>query len=203
MDKTNSEDLEDNKKKEALRDKIKIPKSNKTYKITSTNTDKIYIGSTTVKLSRRLSDHVSQYKRFLAGKFNNVMSFEILKLGDYKIELLEDHGQITKLELLKFEREAMLLNKDLIVNQHIPSGLESRAEYMLEYKKNNKEYMLEYIVEYRQNNKENKKEYNKKYAELNKEKNNEKFTCNICDGKYTYQNKAHHLKSKKHIRLVN
>lgn len=50
---------------------------------------------------------------------------------------------------------------------------------------------------------ENSKKYdNKKYYQNFKEKNgeklNEKSVCEICGGKYSYFNKAHHNKSKKH-----
>jgi len=50
---------------------------------------------------------------------------------------------------------------------------------------------------------ENSKKYDtKKYYQNFKEKNEnkicEKLTCEVCGGKYSYFNKAHHNKSKKH-----
>ena len=181
-------------------------RTGKTYKIVSIHTDKIYVGSTTRKLSYRLSGHVSNYKQFLLGKYHNVQSFDIIKLGDYQIELLEDHGQITKLELLKFEKAAMLLYSDMIVNKCIPSGLGSRKEYMGEYnadyRAKNKEKIKEYKGEYHAKNKEHILEQMKEYRAKNKEKIQEKFTCDVCSGKYTHEHKARHLKSQKHIHAI-
>ena len=196
-------------------------KTGKTYRIVSTNTDKIYVGSTTLKLSKRLREHVNDYNRFLLGNFGKVMSFEIIKLGDYQIELLEDHGEITKLELHKFERAAMLLYSDMIVNKCIPSGLGSKKECDAEYRAKNKEKIQEQKAEYYQKNKEKRLEQQTEYYQKNKEKINEqqteyyqknkekikekineKFTCDVCSGKYTCANKARHFKSPKHINAL-
>ena len=53
------------------------------YKITSPNTNKIYIGSTTLTLLERLNTHKYHIER------QNISSKEILKAGDAKIELIE------------------------------------------------------------------------------------------------------------------
>ena len=58
------------------------------YCIRSHKTDQIYIGSTTQTLCRRMTDHRSRYNRYLESKCFYT-SFEILKLGDAYIELLE------------------------------------------------------------------------------------------------------------------
>ena len=42
----------------------------------------------------------------------------------------------------------------------------------------------------------------KEYYEDNKEKNQQKFNCE-CGGKYTFEHKSQHLKSKKHIAFTN
>jgi len=55
------------------------------YKISSNQTDNIYIGSTIVKLSIRMSKHKSDFKC----KRNYCTCFEIVKYPDAKIELLE------------------------------------------------------------------------------------------------------------------
>jgi len=52
---------------------------------------------------------------------------------------------------------------------------------------------------------ENTKKYDtKKYYENFRNKNKEmvccSIVCDICGGKYSYFNKSHHLKSKKHLR---
>ena len=50
----------------------------------------IYIGSTIETLSRRLTKHRSDYKRYLEGKMNYVTVFDVTKFNDYYIELLEE-----------------------------------------------------------------------------------------------------------------
>ena len=60
------------------------------YKITSANTDKVYVGSTEKDINTRLQIHEAQYRNFKDGKFHYITSFEILEYKDYKIELLEN-----------------------------------------------------------------------------------------------------------------
>ena len=52
------------------------------YKITSPNTDKVYIGATKNPLSRRFTEHKA--------KRNNCSSKIIIEAGDAKIELIEE-----------------------------------------------------------------------------------------------------------------
>ena len=60
------------------------------YKITSTNTDKVYVGSTKKDINERLNRHEAHYRLFKDGKYNYVTSFEILECKDYKIDLIEN-----------------------------------------------------------------------------------------------------------------
>ena len=60
------------------------------YKITSTNTDKVYVGSTEQDINERLQKHETHYRLFKDGKFHYITCFEILEFKDYKIELLEN-----------------------------------------------------------------------------------------------------------------
>ncbi len=60
------------------------------YKITSSECDGVYIGSTTQQLTKRWSDHKNQYKLHSQGKFNYVTSFEVCKYTDAKIELVHE-----------------------------------------------------------------------------------------------------------------
>lgn len=43
------------------------------------------------------------------------------------------------------------------------------------------------------------KDYYKTFTLKNKDKINQKIICETCLGSYTYFNKAHHIKSKKHL----
>jgi len=47
--------------------------------------------------------------------------------------------------------------------------------------------------------KEQRKVYNNTFIEKNKDKVKCQEQCNICNGHYTYYNKSHHMKSKKHL----
>jgi hypothetical protein len=73
------------------------------YKIVSDSTDKVYIGSTTQTLQKRLKRHKSSYKGYL--KYNNeyISSYELVKYKNCKIELLEEIEFTDKRELLKLE----------------------------------------------------------------------------------------------------
>ncbi len=52
------------------------------------------------------------------------------------------------------------------------------------------------------NDKLEQSKFNKKFYKDNQEKIKEIHICNECLGKYTYFNKWHHLKSKKHINTI-
>jgi hypothetical protein len=45
--------------------------------------------------------------------------------------------------------------------------------------------------------------YNKNFMEKNRDKINEKKICDICCGSYSYYNKSKHMKSLKHLNLLN
>lgn len=50
---------------------------------------------------------------------------------------------------------------------------------------------------------ENKKlQYYNEYLEKNKEKLKKDYICEICGGKYKYISKSHHIKTKKHITML-
>ena len=62
----------------------------KIYKITSSRTNKVYVGSTTRELKDRFREHKNDYKRYLNDKFHFISSFEIMIFQDCKIELIEN-----------------------------------------------------------------------------------------------------------------
>jgi hypothetical protein len=81
----------------------------KIYKLTSKQTDNIYVGSTTKPLVQRMSGHKCDYK---------CTSVEMLKYDDCIIELIEDYPCDSKTELEKREQHYIDLYKDIIVNKH-------------------------------------------------------------------------------------
>lgn len=167
--------------------------NSKTYKITSGQTENIYIGSTTQKLNKRLSEHISNYDKYLNGNKIYCSSYEILKHDDYKIELIQNYPCENKNDLLKKEQECIDLYKDICVNnrkaytgidtnlsiqeykkQHYQLNKEKISERRKEYYINNKDKIVEYKKQYRQNNRDKLLEKNKQYYQDNREKIAEK-----------------------------
>ena len=90
----------------------------KIYKITSPQTNQIYIGSTTKKyLSSRFHEHKFAFKKHLItrGDFY-CSSFDILRYSDASIELIELYNCNDKKEQLQRERYYVDLYRDRAVN---------------------------------------------------------------------------------------
>jgi hypothetical protein len=160
----------------------------KIYKIVCNITGQIYVGSTTtLYLSRRLSQHKKDYSKYLLGTRNaKATSFKVLENGNCNIVLLENvpYSDINELRA----RERFYIETLECVNKNIPSR--TLKEWTKTYYHKNKEKILENKKEYRINNKEKLDE-----------KKKEKFTCE-CGGKYTRSGKSHHEKSQKHKKYL-
>ena len=153
----------------------------KIYKISSDNSENIYIGSTFQLLCKRLSEHKSSYKRYLENKCNYISSFAIIKdsfydlqnperkLSKVQIELIEEYNCNNKKELHLRERYYIELYKSICVNKIVPTRTQ-------------KEY------------------HNDNLQSINQVKN-KKFICKHCNGGYTHTNRTHHFKSLKHRTL--
>ena len=132
------------------------------YKIISPNTDLVYVGKTDQTLSRRLSEHRSAYKGWLAGTcIINYSSFKVLEHGDYSIEMIE--------ETEDKKRERFWIKELNACNTYTMSvefdfAAHCRAHYVA-----NREAILERSTEYRDANRET----------INK-KQNEKVPCSNC-----------------------
>ena len=140
------------------------------YKITSDQTDDIYIGSTEETLEIRLMNHKSDYKRWLDGNHKYLTSYEILKYDDCKITLLESSDFVSKEDLRKLEGQYIRNNKCVNIR------IEGRSQK--EYYQDNKKELNEYNKEYRDKNKEKIKEYKKEYYDKNKEQQKEYYQKN-------------------------
>lgn len=103
----------------------------KVYMITSKETEKIYIGSTTQKLRERFGKHKSNNKRGFGGSAN-----KIVKYPDADIYLL-DRMYVTKSksdpELFNLEGKYQLINKDICVNKFISRGMTDKERSRLRY----------------------------------------------------------------------
>jgi len=163
-------------------------KQGKIYKIECNVTGLIYIGSICKKkLSGRMTEHRSRYKKYLNGKKKYLSSFKVMENNDYDIILIEDYPCKSKDQL--FARERYYTNEIKCVNIHKNQG---RYLELGETK---------YKQEYNQIHKEHIKEYNRQYREINDDYRKEKFTC-LCGGKYVCSNKSFHLKTKKHQKYL-
>lgn len=180
-----------------LSKEVKVNKyhNGKIYKIITSNSESIYIGSTCKELKTRLKKHESANKSYLNGKRRYMCSFEILALGNYRIELIQNYKCNSKAELERIEC-VYIKNTLNTVNMVIP------GRTILEYRQDNKEKFKQYQID----NKEKLTKYKNEYHQINKQKisdkKNEKHTC-ICGGKYTYSNKALHKRSLKHQKFIN
>jgi hypothetical protein len=175
------------------------------YKITSTNTDKVYVGSTEKDINERLNQHETHYRLFKDGKCRYITSFEILEYKDYKIELLENKICESKEERNTVECK-YIINTPNTVNKHLPGrtpeqyyqdNKEQIDEYKRQYYQENKDYFQQYY----QDNKEQLDEYYRQRYQNNKQELNQKHNC-FCGGRYTKANKSQHNKTQKHQTFI-
>ena len=143
-----------------------------------------YIGSTIQKLYERLSSHKTKYNRYCDGESANYYtSFEVLKSGEYRIELIEEFACDSRVELSA--REGHYIRTMDCVDKNISGRTQKESK-----------------KQYRKNNRQKIKEINKQYYQQNKECINQKHQC-PCGGHYSNANKSRHLKSKKHQNFIN
>jgi len=153
----------------------------KIYKIVSSSTEDIYIGSTCSMLAKRHYQHKNDLKRFKSGKGPYISSFEIIKYDDSDIILIENFACNTKEELHAREHYHIKANK--CVNKSLPGrtrkqyredNREKIAEHKQEYALANREKIAEHKKSYylanREDNREKRAEYQKEYCLTNREK---------------------------------
>ena len=122
-----------------------MSKTGTVYKISSLNSEKVYVGSTTRTLNQRLSHHKSR---------KTCMCKELLKLGECKIEALEVLYNCTKKELILKEQHYLDLLKETVINKkRAYTTKEERSQKSRErskqWVKNNHEKYLEKQRQYR------------------------------------------------------
>ena len=173
-----------------------------------------YYGSTCQPLFKRMSAHRGDYKKYLAGKYNYITSFEVVKHGDVKIVWIENVRCNSKEELES--REAHYIRENVCVNKCIPGAIAAaggKVEYDAEYREANREKIVKREAEYRQANREQLLERSAEYYQANleriterhaeyyqthRERILEKHTCQ-CGGRYVTSCKSRHSKSKRHV----
>ena len=103
------------------------------YKITNSNTNKIYIGSTSASLDIRLGQHLQNFQYYLDGKTNNYCSsYQILKYPESRIELIRMYDKISPNELLKEEEFFINLFGDIVVNNMKVKPLQDETKNKLQ-----------------------------------------------------------------------
>ena len=159
----------------------------KIYKLTCSENDLVYYGSTIHKLKLRLQKHKTGYTGYLKGKERYVTSFEIIKYSSAKIELVEEISCDTKKEL--HEKEGFYIRNNECVNKIIPVKWteEENREYMKQYNEKHKEKLKEQSKLYREKNKEKIREERK-----------EKIQCD-CGREITKHHILRHKKTNFHI----
>lgn len=163
-------------------------KGGKIYKLVSNNTNKIYIGSTTLSLKDRLSRHKANYKM----NKSYISSRHILQFDDVNIVLIEEYPCSSKKELLEREQYHQDENKNICVNnRRAIRDREAKIAYDKEYQNKHYDKHIQAV---------------KKYNEKNKEKINarcrEKVLCIYCDKYGRKGNISTHHKSKSHLEAV-
>jgi hypothetical protein len=148
------------------------------YKISSPQTDKVYIGSTFKKLKTRLYQHKIAYTRFLNGG-KNLGAFDVVKYDDCVIEELESFEGLNRKGLSVFERKWYDIYKNKVCNINIPNRTKRDWEdenrdflenWKKEYRINNRDKINKFANEYYHNNKEKVINVQRKYQEKNKAK---------------------------------
>ena len=138
----------------------------KIYQITDIGYNKCYIGSTTEELSQRMARHRSDFKQFLNGKAQGIVSsfnlFNEYGIENCKIELIEYFKCDTLQELRK--REGEHIKNINCVNKAVAGRTKP------EYQRDSRDKIKEYRKQYLEQNKDKIREQEKKYKENNKTK---------------------------------
>lgn len=89
----------------------------KIYRLVCNTTGKVYIGSTCDSLNSRLWYHRKDWNMYQRGLFHYITSYEIIRRGNYVIELLEDHPCTDRKILRERENHYMKLAGKNCVNK--------------------------------------------------------------------------------------
>ncbi len=167
-------------------EKRNIYHESKIYKIVSTKTKNVYIGSTTNKyLCNRFGQHAFEYRKWTNGdkKYRYVTSFDILKFDDAEIILVEKFPCESKDELTARERY-WIDNTPNCINKIKPTRTPQQ------YYEDKRAIILQRQKEYQRKNKE--------AIALNAKT---KINCE-CGSAYTKSNRNKHVKTECHLNYL-
>ena len=164
------------------------------YKITDVDTGRIYVGSTTESLKRRIQKHRNKNSLCACKDFNwGSVESEILEEGngDKAYKLIRERYHTEQYECCNKLRAYL--------------SKEDRKEDDRKYKEKHREYYREYKKEYNRKHKEENGEKKKEYYYENRDKireqKREKVECE-CGAVVCKTVIARHRKTKKHIKLI-
>ena len=153
------------------------------YKIVDIGQTKMYIGSTTEPLSKRMERHRSDYKQYLMNEKHYMSSFSLFDefgIDNCKILWMQNYPCSSKKELERREGEIQKANDCVnknIAGRTLKEYYEDKKEILQQkskiYQETNKDKRVEYMKQYRQEKREQIKQQRKKYNEENKEANKE------------------------------
>lgn len=186
-------------------------KNGKIYKIQSSQTEKIYIGSTAMpRLCQRLAKHMSNFRDWIKNNENvYCTSYEILKFN-HNIILLENYPCNNKDQLHAREEYWRLQYKNICVNKN---ACFRTAEQIAQYEKDRKKKPEVYAKAkefYRKNketllkqNNEYKQEHRKQLCASEKLRRQKigKVFCEVCCKVYMGHHKSDHEKTKNHLKF--
>jgi len=156
--------------------------NSKIYKIVCNTTGQIYIGSTYLTLEERLKKHEQNYRLYMRGKWMYGSSNEIIKNGNYNIELIKNFPCKNQKELHREEGlhqlEAMADENIDCVNKHIAGR--THKEYCETYREQRLSYGREWYIK-----------------SAREKRKTEKFTCD-CGSTIRKADKNKHFKTTKH-----
>jgi hypothetical protein len=198
------------------------------YRLIDIGYNKVYYGSTTQMLSKRMSDHRSKYRQWIAGKpVSHCRAFDLFDeygIENCKIELVEEYPCKSLADLLK--REGYHIQSSQCLNKIISGRTDKEyweqnkerykqlrikkkdiiREQMREYREKHKDALKAGLKEWRLNNKDKTKAHQKAYREAHREAINarqvEPIVCEVCGVVHVRNGKARHERSKKHLRAL-
>ena len=151
------------------------------YRIVLENDSRVYIGSTTNSLCRRMTGHRDTFKRWIDGRWSYCSSYELFMDGIPRIELVEEFPCNSRAELHKREGEIIRATANCVnklfsgrpYKEWYAANRERLAEKQRMYRDTNSEEIAKRQKEYREANLEKLREYSRQYAAANREKKRE------------------------------
>jgi hypothetical protein len=146
-------------------------KTGRVYKIITSESNEIYVGSTFNTTRDRFFGHKRQYNFYKNSEGNKCSLYDLFDnygIGNCKMVLIKSYEVIDRRHLEVYE--TLWIKKLKAINKIEPCGGLLRKQQIKQYKIDNTQYFKEKNKQYYQNNLEKKK----LYREINKEKIREK-----------------------------